>query len=100
MLSGRKCHNPKPAASTSAAQISVVIRERFLNILLISSAQGQHRLRWRAVDLSWPKSLPILRRGNERLDHLGLLKVAVELIQLRDPKVVTGKICIRRIVGI
>jgi len=36
--------DPKQAANASVAQIVVVIRERFLCILLIPSAQGQNRL--------------------------------------------------------
>src|SRR5260370_5522026 len=52
------------------------------------------------VDLSWPKSLPILTRGNERLYHLGLLIVAVELIQLLQPEVVACRVRIRIIVRI
>src|SRR5438128_12610478 len=70
---------PKAAASISVAEIVIVIRERYLNIV---------------IDLSRPKSLPILCRGNERLYHFGLLKVPVELIQLLQPKVVTGIIVV------
>ena len=32
----------------------------------------------------------VFSRINKRLDHLGLLKVAAELIQLLQPKIVTG----------
>src|SRR6266508_6212461 len=108
---------PKAAAIEIAVEIVVVIRERPLYMLipfrcseyqlqlgfslgdgtptkvgtLNTVRQAIQSLGW-LVDLSWPKSLPILCRGNERLNHFGLLKVTVELIQLRQPKVVTGKI--------
>src|SRR6266446_7213373 len=39
---------------------------------------------------SWRKPFAIFARAYERLDHFGLLKVSVELIQLLQPKVVTG----------
>src|SRR5438128_12492081 len=76
---------PKAAASISVAEIVIVIRERYLNIV---------------IDLSRPKSLPILCRGNERLYHFGLLKVPVELIQLREPEIVARIVRIRIITRI
>ena len=36
------------------------------------------------------EALAIFDRTQERLDHLGVLKVAAELIQLRQPEVVPG----------
>lgn len=49
---------------------------------------------------SWAKALAILTRSNEGLDHFGLLVVAVELIELREPEAVAVKICVRRVVWI
>src|SRR5437763_2475569 len=50
--------------------------------------------------LSRPKSLPVLRSVDERLDHLGILEIAAKLIQLRQPEIVTSVVRVRRIVGI
>src|SRR5436853_524430 len=46
------------------------------------------------------KTAAVLGGSNKRLDHLGLLKVAVELIQLRQPEVIACIVRIRRIVRI
>ena len=46
------------------------------------------------------KSSLILFRVNERLHHVGLNKIAVELIQFVQPEIVTVKISLRRVVGI
>src|SRR5207244_9887511 len=46
------------------------------------------------------KSLTVLTRSDEGFDHLRVNKVAIELIQLRQPKVVTSVIRVRRIVRV
>ena len=38
----------------------------------------------------WAEALSILAGDNERLNHLGVGEVAVELVQLAQPEVVTG----------
>src|SRR5207253_7585971 len=48
----------------------------------------------------WPKSLSVLARRNKRLDHLGADEIAIELIQLRQPEIVTRIVCVRPGVGI
>src|SRR5437879_5800299 len=50
--------------------------------------------------LSRPKSMSVFIRGDERLHHLSSDKVAVELVQLVQPKLVAGVIGVLRIVGI
>src|SRR6266545_1936897 len=54
------------------------------------------------LSCSRPEPLSILARDQERLHHLGVLEVAVELVELRQPEVVALKVeCrFRRIVGI
>ena len=42
----------------------------------------------------------ILTGINERLDHLGLDKIAVELGKFVQPEIVAVKICVRRVVGV
>src|SRR5438876_5616481 len=42
----------------------------------------------------------ILTGINESIDHLGTDKASVKLIQLRQPEIVAGKVCVRRVVGI
>src|SRR5437867_10777656 len=51
---------------------------------------------------SRPKAVAVLDAGDERLDHLGLDEVAVELIELRQPEVVAVKVKtgLRRLIGI
>ena len=46
------------------------------------------------------EALAIFDRTQERLDHLGSLKVPAELIQLRQPEVVSGVIRVLWIVWI
>ena len=46
------------------------------------------------------KSLPIFGRRDESLYHIGVLKVAVELIQLRQPEVIAGVVSVLWIIGI
>src|SRR5437588_9693829 len=46
------------------------------------------------------KPLPIFKRIDESLHHLGIDEVAAELVQLRQPKVITGVIRVRQIVRI
>src|SRR5438874_13319074 len=58
------------------------------------------RSRYRRGFGLWPKSLSILNRSNERLDHFSADEVAVELVQLVQPKLVAGVVYILRIVGI
>src|SRR2546430_10984617 len=80
----------------------------------------QNRLRWRAVYLwsssesdiedqppataggsdSWPEPLPVFSRGNKRLNHLSADEVAVELVQLVQPEVIAGVVCVLRIVRV
>src|ERR1051326_380836 len=47
-----------------------------------------------------PEALAVFSRGNKRLDHLGSIIITVELIQLRQPEVVTNQVAIRRVVRI
>jgi hypothetical protein len=42
--------------------------------------------------------LAILDRGDKRLNHFSIYEVAVELVQLGQPEVVTSVIRVRRIV--
>src|SRR5438874_7186681 len=58
------------------------------------------RSRYRRGFGLWPKSLSILNRSNKRLDHFSTDEVAVELVQLVQPKLVAGVVCVLRIVGI
>src|SRR5205807_10310723 len=53
-----------------------------------------------ALPICWSKSRPILTRINERLDHLRLLIITVELVELCQPEVIAGIIRIRRFVWI
>src|SRR5205823_7030722 len=55
-------------------------------------------VRFVRVFTSWPKPLPILTRSDEGLHHLSIDVVAVELIQLRQPKLVARMIRVRQIV--
>src|SRR5436853_7462283 len=61
----------------------------------VSTASGSDR-----IIESWSKPLSVLARCDERLHHLGIHEVAVELIQLRQPEVIAGVIRIRSAVGI
>src|SRR5437016_3876903 len=56
--------------------------------------------KWKMERSLLTKSLQILTRSNEGFNHLGLHKVAVELIQLRQPEVVTRKIRVGRVIRI
>ena len=47
------------------------------------------------VEISLAESIKIFRGSDEGFNHLGLHKVAVELIQLSKPEVVTRKVRIR-----
>src|SRR5206468_9393148 len=47
-----------------------------------------------------PKALSVFRRGDECLDHFGLLVIAVELIQLLQPEIVASVVAVRRIVWV
>src|ERR1051326_1884429 len=46
------------------------------------------------------KSLPVFYGSNKRLDHLGSIVVAVELIKLRQPEIVAGVVGVRAAVWI
>jgi hypothetical protein len=48
---------------------------------------------------SWPEALPVCAGSNERFDHLSVLEVAVELIQLRQPEIIAGVVRIGSIVS-
>ncbi len=50
--------------------------------------------------MSRSKAAAILYRDDESLDHLSANKVAVELIQLRQPKLVAGVVRVLRIVWV
>src|SRR5436190_18003986 len=52
------------------------------------------------VEISLAESIKIFRGSDEGFNHLGLHKVAVELIQLRPPEVVTRKIRVGRVIRI
>ena len=41
-------------------------------------------------EFSWSKAPAIFARDNKRFHHLGVDKVAVELVELRQPEVVTA----------
>src|SRR5205814_9000589 len=49
---------------------------------------------------SRPEALSILGRCDECFDHLGADEVAVELVQLVQPKFVAGVVCVLRIVRV
>src|SRR5438094_2829043 len=49
---------------------------------------------------SRPKALAVLDGSDEGLYHLRVLKVSIELIQLRQPEIIAGVIRVRRIIGI
>jgi hypothetical protein len=44
--------------------------------------------------------MPVLVRGDERLDHLGVDEVAAKLIELREPEVVAREVCVGRVVRV
>src|SRR5205807_6716140 len=48
------------------------------------------------------KSLIVFRCGDERLDHLGIDEVAIELVELVEPELIAGVIRsgFRRVVGV
>src|SRR5436309_2687768 len=46
------------------------------------------------------KPPPVLRRTDKSLHHLSGNEIAIELIQLRQPEIVTGVVRVRGIVGI
>ena len=46
------------------------------------------------------KSLTIFGGGGERFFHLSLDKVAIELVELRQPKIKTGMVGVLGIIGI
>src|SRR2546421_11220420 len=48
----------------------------------------------------WAKSLPIFTRSDEGLHHLSADVVAVELIQLRQPEIISRVIRVRQIIWI
>jgi hypothetical protein len=41
------------------------------------------------------KSLAVLERGDERLDHFSIDVIAAKLIQLAEPEVIAAQVCIR-----
>src|SRR5215204_404253 len=47
---------------------------------------------------SRPEALTVLDGGDERLDHLGVDEVAVELVELREPEVIAVEVRVRRLV--
>lgn len=90
----------------------IVVGAVAINILLLRSLTRLAELRVeekRAVGLIQPpletmntassglltKSLPVLERGDERLDHFSVDIVTIELIQLVQPKVIAAQVCIR-----
>src|SRR6184192_508620 len=46
------------------------------------------------------EAVAVLRRDEERLDHLGGLEVAAELVKLREPELPAGEIRVGRVVGV
>ena len=52
------------------------------------------------VEISLAESIKIFRGSDEGFNHVGLHKVAIELIQLRQPEVVAGMIGVLRIIRI
>jgi hypothetical protein len=58
-------------------------------------------LTWRVLNIGLDQlpaeSRPVLSGDDERLDHLSLHEVAVELVQLRQPEVVTVEVIVRRV---
>ena len=46
------------------------------------------------------KAPAIFTRHQERLNHLGALEIAVELVQLGQPEVIAGVVRVRSIVGV
>src|SRR5438552_13185771 len=58
-------------------------------LLSVSTASGSDR-----IIESWSKPLSVLARCDERLYHLGSHEVAVELIQLCQPEIITGIVCV------
>src|SRR6266568_1841564 len=60
---------------------------------------SKHRGNSRSNPL-WSEALSIFNRSDERLDHLSADKVAVELVQLRQPEVIAGVVCVLGIVRV
>src|ERR1043165_6284611 len=54
----------------------------------------------RTFALRLAEPLAVLRRGDERLDHLGLDEVAVELVEFLKPEVVARVVGVLRVVGV
>src|SRR5436305_2030171 len=50
--------------------------------------------------LIWPKPLAIFSGTDEGLDHLGAYEIAIELIELRQPEVISGVISVRAFIRI
>src|SRR5947209_17359923 len=46
------------------------------------------------------ESAAIFARRDERLDHLGAVEVAAELVELREPEVVAGVVRVRQVVRV
>src|SRR5436853_552526 len=53
-----------------------------------------------SLPASRAKSLTVFARVNERLDHVGILEVAVELVELGQPEIVTRVIGVGSIIRI
>src|SRR5437588_6639765 len=49
----------------------------------------------RDYQLRCTEALPVFTRTEERFDHLGSFVITVELVELREPKLITGVIRIR-----
>ena len=65
-------------------------------LLSVSTASGSDRL----LVNSWSRPLSVFRRSDKRLDHFSIDEVAVELIQLRQPEVITRIVSVRAAVWI
>src|SRR5205823_209391 len=78
-------YSPSVSTTCGSGWVIDILRPKPLSILAsVSTTCGSG---W-VIDILRPKSLSILGRGNECLDHLGVHEITVELIQLRQPKVV------------
>src|SRR5205809_7374891 len=55
------------------------------------------------LSVNWysrPEALTVFDRSDERLDHFSTDKVAVELVQLCQPEVIAGVVCVLGIVRV
>ena len=49
---------------------------------------------------SWAKAVAVFARENERLDHLRIHRVSIELVQLRQPEVIARVIRVLRVIRV